>query len=116
MRRKSPKKKKGRPKIRLGLPDLDQSKAAVLGSLRSPESQRGYEHAIDEFIEWYCSEPRLSFNRTVVMRYRNHLESRSLAPGTINVRLAAVRSWPTRRQMRDCSGLNLLPVSAASRD
>jgi site-specific recombinase XerD len=43
------------------------------------------------FIEWYCSEPRLSFNRTVVLRYRIHLESRKLAPGTINVRLAAVR-------------------------
>jgi hypothetical protein len=25
------------------------------------------------------------------MRYRNHLESRNLAPGTFNVRLAAVR-------------------------
>src|SRR5262245_24777660 len=43
------------------------------------------------FIDWYCSEPRLSFNRTVVLRYRIHLESRNLAPGTINVRLAAVR-------------------------
>ena len=91
MRQKSRKKKFARPKQRLGLPDLDQSKAAVLGSLRSPESQRGYRHAIDEFVEWYCSEPRLSFNRTVVMRYRNHLESRNLASGTINVRLAAVR-------------------------
>src|SRR6187431_2880141 len=91
MRRKSKKRRPTKPKVRLGLPDLDQSKAAVIGSLRSPESQRGYRHAIDEFIEWYCSEPRLSLNRTVVMRYRNHLESRSLAPGTINVRLAAVR-------------------------
>ena len=63
----------------------------MIGSLRSPELQRGYTHAIDEFIEWYCSEPRLSFNRTVVLRYRIHLESRHLAPGTINVRLAAVR-------------------------
>ena len=80
-----------RPKTRLGLPDLDQSKAAVIGSLRSPESQRGYRHAINEFIGWYCSEPRLSFNRTVVLRYRMHLESRNLASGTINVRLAAVR-------------------------
>jgi hypothetical protein len=77
------------PKAKLGLPDLDQSKAAVIGSLRSPESQRGYTHAIDEFIEWYCSEPRLSFSRTVVLRYRIH--ARNLAPGTINVRLAAVR-------------------------
>jgi hypothetical protein len=51
----------------------------------------GYRHAIEEFIEWYCSEPRLSFNRTVVLRYRMHLESRKLAPGTINLRLGAVR-------------------------
>ena len=46
---------------------------------------------MDEFIDWYCSEPRLSFNKTVVTRYRIHLEDRRLAPGTINVRLAAVR-------------------------
>ena len=79
MRRKLKKRKTGKPKTTSGFPDLDQSKAAVIGSLRSPESQRGYMHAIDEFIEWYCSEPRLSFNRTVVLRYRIHLESRNLA-------------------------------------
>ena len=59
-----------RPKSKLRLPDLDHSKTAVLDSLRSPESKRGYRHAIDEFIEWYCSEPRLSFNKVVVTRYR----------------------------------------------
>ena len=93
MRRRSQRagKKAARPKAKLGLPDLDQAKAAVLSTLRSPESKRGYRHAIDEFIWWYCSEPRLSFNKTVVTRYRIHLESRQLAPGTINVRLAAVR-------------------------
>jgi len=80
-----------RPKTRLGLPDLDQATAALLGSLRSLESQRGYRHSINEFISWYCSEPRLSFNKTVVTRHRIHLESRQLPPGTINVRLAAVR-------------------------
>jgi hypothetical protein len=84
-------KKKPQPKTKLGLPDLDQAKAAVLGSLHSPESQRGYQHSINEFINWYCSEPRLSFNKTVVTRYRVHLKSRSLAPGTINVRLAGIR-------------------------
>ena len=31
-------------------------------------------HAIDEFIGWYCSEPRLAFNRSVVLRYRFFLE------------------------------------------
>jgi len=64
----SPKPK--RPKTKLGLPDLDHSKSAVLDSLRSHESKRGYRHAIDEFIQWYCSKPRLSFNKVVVTRYR----------------------------------------------
>src|SRR2546425_7437114 len=100
MRRKPKKRRGGRPKAKLGLPDLDQSKAAVIGSLRSPESRRGYGHAIDEFIDWYCSEPRLSFNRTVVLRYRIHLESRNLAPGTINVRLAAVWFGTLLKPMR----------------
>jgi len=40
-----------RPKAKLGLPDLDPSKSAVLDSLRSPESKRGYRHAIDELIQ-----------------------------------------------------------------
>lgn len=39
------------------------------------------EHSINEFIIGYCSEPRLSFNKTVFTRYRIHLESRQLAPG-----------------------------------
>lgn len=91
MRTQSRRRKLGRPKSKLSLPDLDQAKAAVVASLSSPESQRGYRHSIEEFIEWYCSEPRLSFNKTVVTRYRSYLEDRNLAPGTINVRLAAVR-------------------------
>jgi site-specific recombinase XerD len=80
-----------KPKTKLALPDLDHSKAAVLESLRSPESKRGYRHAMDEFIQWYCSEPRLSFNKVVVTRFRIALENRGLAAGTINGRLAAVR-------------------------
>ena len=75
----------------LRLPDLERAKAAVLNSLTSPDSQRGYRHAIDEFVDWYCSEPRLAFNRIVVLRYRAHMESRQLAPGTINLRVGAVR-------------------------
>jgi site-specific recombinase XerD len=78
-------------KIKLGIPDLEHSKLSVLRSLGSPDSRRGYQHAIDEFVAWYCSEPRLAFNKTVVLRYRFHLEERGLAPGTINVRMAAVR-------------------------
>src|ERR1700733_12467196 len=86
-----PKGKKTRPKTKLGTPDLEHSKVAVLRSLGSPDSVRGYQNAIDEFVAWYCSELRLAFNKTVVLRYRFHLEERGLAPGTINVQMAAVR-------------------------
>src|SRR5438477_3565599 len=75
----------------LRLLDLEHSKTAVLNSLTSQDAQRGYRHAIDEFVDWYCSESRLAFNRIVVMRYRSQLESRQLAPGTLNLRLGAVR-------------------------
>jgi site-specific recombinase XerD len=75
----------------LRLPDLDHCKLAVLNSLGSPASRRVYEYAINQFIAWYCSEPRLALNRIVVVRYRMHLESRGLAANTINQQLAAVR-------------------------
>jgi site-specific recombinase XerD len=63
----------------------------VLNSLTAPSSRRVYQYAIDQFIAWYCSEPRLAFNRVVVVRYRMYLESRRLAANTINQQLAAVR-------------------------
>src|SRR3989475_8944400 len=75
----------------LRLPDLEHAKAAVLNSLNSADAKRRYRHAIDECVDWYCSEPRLAFNRIVVLRSRSHLESRQLAPGTVNLRLGAVR-------------------------
>jgi hypothetical protein len=75
----------------LRLPDLEHAKAAVLNSLNSADAKCGYRHAIDEFVDWYCSKPLLAFNRILVLRYRSHLESRQLAPGTINLRLGAVR-------------------------
>jgi site-specific recombinase XerD len=75
----------------LRLLDLEHAKTAVLNSLTSQDAQRGYRHAIDEFVVWYCSEPCVAFNRIVVLRYRSHLESCQLAPGTVNLRLGAVR-------------------------
>jgi integrase len=90
MPKSKPRKRKA-PKRVLALPDLEHAKTAVLNSLTSASGQRTYEHAIREFVAWYCSEPRLAFNRTVVLRYRIHLEQRGYAPATINLRLAAVR-------------------------
>lgn len=85
------KNKRKASKKALAVPDLQQSKTAVLNTLTSASGQRTYSHAIDEFVDWYCSEPRPAFNRTVVLRYRIHLEEKRLAPATINLRLAAVR-------------------------
>src|SRR5207249_3662326 len=94
-RRPSPmtrsRKKKKTPKRVLALPDLEQAKSAVLNTLTSKSGHRTYDHAITEFVEWYCSEPRLAFNRTVVLRYRINLEQKHYAPSTINLRLAAIR-------------------------
>jgi site-specific recombinase XerD len=73
------------------IPELEQSKAAVLNTLASAHSRRTYEYAIERFIAWYCGEPRLAFNRSVVMRYRSFLESLSLSATTINLHLSAIR-------------------------
>jgi site-specific recombinase XerC len=87
MRRKSSKRRRAVLRLR----DLDHSKAAVLNSLGSPASRRAYQFAMDSFIEWYCSEPRLAFGRVVVTRFRMSLEARGLSSSSINQRLAAVR-------------------------
>jgi hypothetical protein len=84
-------RRKKAPKRTLALPDLEHATSAVVNSLSSASGQRTYTHAINEFVGWYRSEPRLAFNRTVVLRYRIFLEQRACAPATINLRLAAVR-------------------------
>ena len=61
-------RKKKAPKRVLALPDLEQAKSAVLNTHASVSGQRTYDHAINDFVEWYCSEPRLAFNRAVVLR------------------------------------------------
>ena len=73
------------------IPELEQSKAAVLNTLASQHSRRSYEYAIERFITWYCSEPRLTFNRSVVVKYRSFLERPSLSAATINLHLSAIR-------------------------
>ena len=87
---KKPKAKRG-PRRFLRLTDLDHAKRTVLNTLGSAASARSYAYAMDDFIDWYSSEPRLALSKYVVLRYRLELESRHLAASTINLRLAAVR-------------------------
>jgi hypothetical protein len=75
----------------LTIPELEQSKTAVLNTLASAHSRRSYKYAIERFIAWYCDEPRLAFNRSKVVLYRSFLESLSLSAATINLHLSAIR-------------------------
>jgi hypothetical protein len=94
----------GKPRVKpnyrrrvLRLPDPDHCKTAVLNSLGSPASRRVYEYAIDQFIAWYCSEPRLAFNRIVVVRYRT-FASGARVPAELRVWLSPMR--PPNRGLR----------------
>ena len=72
------------------IPELQQSKTAMLSTLASTHSRRSYAHTIERFIAWYCSEPRLEFNRSVVVKYRSFLEHASLSAVTINLHHSAI--------------------------
>ena len=74
------------PKRVLALPDLEQSKA-----------------------------PRLAFNRTVVLRYRIHLEQRHYSRPRSTSDSPRCGVWPTRRPTPGCSVLNWLPAFDESR-
>jgi hypothetical protein len=91
------------PKRALALPDLELAKTAVVNSLSSETGQRTYEHAIAEFVRWYCSEPRLAFNRTVVLRYRIHLEQRGYARRQSTSDSRRFAESRTKPQTLDCS-------------
>jgi len=80
---------------------LEHAKVAVIASLPSFESQRSYRHSIDEFVARYCSAPRLSFNKAVVLRYRLHLEDRHLAAGTITSGLQQFVAWRMKPRIPD---------------
>ena len=71
-KKQSVKKKRRVPKTVLRLSDLDQAKSAVLNSLSSVDAQRGHRHAIKEFVEWYCSEPRTRRQAKWLLMARNH--------------------------------------------
>ena len=52
MKTKPTRKDKRRvPKSVLRRPDLEVAKSPVLNGLSRPDAQRGYRHAIDEFVD-----------------------------------------------------------------
>ena len=44
-----------------------------------------------DFLAWYSAEARPPLSRAIVQQYRTVLESASLVPASINLRLSAIR-------------------------
>lgn len=113
MARRQKTTRRHKPKTILRFPDLEQSKNAVVNSLAAASSQESYGHAIDEFIGWYCSEPRLAFNRTVVLRYRFFLEQKNLVRRRSMFGSPPFGGWPMGSEVRDssaqCRSLDHMP-------
>jgi integrase len=71
---------------------FDRIRALVLDAASSPHTKAVYGRALDEFLTWYQLEQPGRLSRAVVQQYRTTvLEARSLAPSSINVKLAALR-------------------------
>src|ERR1700674_4362232 len=63
----------------------------VLDGVSSRHTRRAYSQALDEFLIWFRDEPGREFNKATVQKYRTELETKGLAPSSINVRLSAIR-------------------------
>src|SRR5215469_12566180 len=71
--------------------DWSKLKSLVLDSVSSPITKRVYDHALDEFFEWFGQSPRPGFTKATVAAWRVALEVRGLGAVSINVRITAVR-------------------------
>jgi ferritin len=96
-------RRKHTAKLVLKLLDLEHSKTAVLDGLTSASSKRSYDHAIREFIDWYCSE---GFN---------HAKDRATTSASCwRTNLARRCEWLTRVSCRRDSPNSFPSVFAAS--
>jgi site-specific recombinase XerD len=64
----------------------------VVESVASEHSKRAYRSGLEQFFAWWAAEAAaLPFSRTLVQRYRSHLEAQAKSASTINQRLAPLR-------------------------
>lgn len=73
----------------------DQIINLVLDSLTSPLSRRAYAQALGDFMDWYATQGKPGLTKATVQAYKQHLQTRGLAPATINRAMSAIRKLAT---------------------
>ncbi len=66
-------------------------RSLVLASVSSCHSRRVYGKALDDFRAWSEHSAPGGFTRETVQQYRAYLESRGIAPSTVNLHLTVIR-------------------------
>src|SRR5579883_1383495 len=66
-------------------------KRLVLDAVSSNVTRVMYARALDDFLAWWTAQGLPPFQRATVQQYRVHLESKGLAPASINQKLSAIR-------------------------
>jgi len=56
---------------------------------------------LKDSLAWYSAEARPPFSRAIVQQFRTVLESASLAPASINLRLSAIRKLSEKAAEND---------------
>jgi site-specific recombinase XerD len=87
----------------------ERVRALVLASVSSPHSRRAYGKAVDDFWGWCREAGAAGFTRETVQRYRAQLESRGLAPSTLNLHLTAIRKLAS-----EAAASGILPAEATA--
>lgn len=65
--------------------------ALVLDGLTSIHSRRAYKKALDDFLAWYQAQGRPGLTKATVQAYKVELQSKGLAPASINQAMSAIR-------------------------
>ena len=84
-----------------GYRDWRSVASLAVDAVSSAHSKRAYEKALKDFLAWYSAEARPPLSRAIVQQYWGVLESASLAPPSINLRLSAIRKLATEAAKND---------------
>ena len=81
----------GAPPAHGGADALTTVKQLVLDAVSSPLTRVMYARALNDFFGWWTAQGRPPFTRATVQAWRAALESKGLAPASVNQKLSAMR-------------------------